>query len=195
VDTLARNLSTAPTVEPVTVNEARDFLRIDFDDDEVLVGALITAAREYVEGYTERALVNQTWTVKMDDFWGDCVLELPYPPLSSVTSITYVDTDGASQTVATATYTVDTDSEPGRIYLAYGKTWPTARSERNAVTITFVAGYGAAASAVPDRAKTAIKMLVGDMYENRETVLTGTIVAEIPTVKRLLDTLRVPEGS
>lgn len=190
---LARAITSEPSVEPVTLNEARDFMRVDYDDDDALIKELIKAARRHAENVTERAFINQTWTLGLDCFWGSSVLYLPRPPLSSVTSITYVDTDGNSQTVAASTYSVDTTHEPGRVWLAYGQTWPTPRAERNAVTVTYVAGYGAAASSVPETARIAIKMMVSDMYENRDVGFVGTIYAPNPTADRLLAQLRVPE--
>ncbi len=102
-------------------------------------------------------------------------------PLSSVTSIGYVDSNGDSQTFSSDDYDVDTTSEPGRIALAYGEVWPTTRSDINAITLTYVAGYGATAASVPEGIKTAIKQLVCHWYDHRETVTISNVVPrEIP---------------
>lgn len=191
---LARTTSSAPSVEPVTVKEAQDWLRVDYDDDVETIRALIKAARQHAEVYTERAFINQTLTYSVDCFWGSDVLHLPRPPLSSVSSITYVDTDGNTQTVSSSIYSVDTDSEPGRVYRAYSQTWPTPRQQRNAVTVTYVAGYGSSKTNVPDAIRTAIKMMVADMYENREVQQAGALAMNV-TAMRLLDAYRVPEGA
>lgn len=188
---MARTLVTAPDVYPVTRAEAKAHLRVDTGADDTYIDALIDAATAWCETYTERRFVTQTWDLKLDGFW-DHYLYVPYPPLASVSSISYVDTDGATQTLSSSVYTVDTDSEPGRIYLAWNQTWPSTRSVTHAVTVRFVCGYGLAAS-VPARAKQAILIAVADMYENREEILTGTTFNRLPVLSRLLDSLRVPE--
>jgi uncharacterized phiE125 gp8 family phage protein len=101
--------------------------------------------------------------------------------LQSVTSIIYVATDGTSTTLATTEYQVDATTEPGRVAPAYGKIWPVTRAQMSAVTVVFVAGYGAA-SAVPDLIKTAMRLLVGCWYEQREPSKV-----EWDAIHRLLD--------
>jgi uncharacterized phiE125 gp8 family phage protein len=187
-------LVTPPSGEPVVPTEAVEHLRLDADTDEdELLAAMVTAAREQVEVYTRRALLTQTWRLTLDAF-PECntPIRVPRPPLQSVTSVQYVDLAGVTQVLDPAEYAVDTTGVRGRIAPAYGKSWPLARSQLNAVTITFVAGYGDAAK-VPEGIKAAIKLLLGSLYENRETVITGTIVAELPTVKALLTAHRAPE--
>ena len=106
---------------------------------------------------------------------------MSYPPLSSVTSIKYYDTDETVATFSSSNYIVDTHSEPGRIELQYSEVWPsTVLRPINGVEIIFVAGYGAA-SAVPDVIKHAIKILIAHCYENRELVIqTGAVPKGIP---------------
>lgn len=164
--------------EPVTTAEAKTHLRVTGTDDDTYIGTLITAARQYVETFLNRALITQTWEWRLDGFslW---TLIVPMAPLISVTSIQYIDGEGTTQTLATTEYTVDAKSEPARIAPAYGKYWPATRYEMNAVTITFTAGYGAA-SAVPFQIKQAILLVIGHLYERREETITGTIIAEIP---------------
>ena len=156
---------TEPSQEPVTVTECKLYAHIDTDADDTTIDIMITAAREWAENYSGRTFMATTFTEKMDSF--ENVIELPYPPLASVTSITYIDTDGASQTVSTDIYDVDTTTEPGLITLAYNQSWPDVRSQHNAVTITYVAGYGTS-SFVPDKFKIAIMQLVANMDINRE---------------------------
>lgn len=155
--------------EPISIEEAKEHLRIDADDtaEDGYIGTLITAAREYCEEYQNRSYLSTTRTLVMDGFPACDELRLPYAPLASVTSIAYIDGDGASQTMTVTTdYLVDTDHEPGRIYLAYGASWPTTRAIQNAVTITYVAGHGTAED-VPERIKLAIKALVAHWFELR----------------------------
>lgn len=162
---------------------------------------LIKSARQDAENYVDRALITQTWDLKAESFdellVGSYIL-VPKPPLVSVTSITYVDTVGTSQTWASGNYTVDAPAGPqamhGRIARAYGISFPATRSVINAVTVRFVAGYGAA-SAVPQPLKQAMLLLIGHMYENRESVVVagrGELVVEIPqSAKWLMDPYRV----
>lgn len=182
--------STAPTEEVVTLEEAKDHSRIDHNDDDALIRTQIKAARSYVEEIANRQLVNASWTYTLDSFPGEIIL--PRPPLVSVTSIQYVDTAGSTQTEATSVYTVLTDDDTeGRIVEAVNQTWSATRDQPNAVTIVYVAGYGAAATAVPEGYKAAILLLFAEMYENRETFAVGRILARFPTLDRLMWQRRV----
>lgn len=187
------SLVTAPTVEPVTKEEVRAHLRLDSDtaDEDAYLDVLIQTARETVEAHTRRALLAQTWDWKLDTFPCAQPWELPKAPLSSVTSITYLDGDGTTQTWALSNYTVLAPAGPrcmpGTIALAYGVTYPTVRAVPNAVTVRFVAGYGAAATSVPAAIKSAVLLLVGELYARREVAIVGTIISEVPlSVSRLL---------
>jgi len=183
---------TAPTVEPVSLTEAKVHLRVDITDDDSLIAALIVAARQYVEVLTRRQLITATWDLVLDT-WpdGDTIL-VPLPPLQSVTSITYKDSADTVYTMPAMDYIVDTAEEPGRIVLAYGKTWPsTILYPVGAITIRFTAGYGDAL-AVPQAIKQAILLLVGHWYENREATIGGTMQHELPfAVEALLWPYRI----
>lgn len=163
---LVLSQTVAPTAEPITRAEAKAHLNIAsaITADDTLIDSLIITAREFVEGFTWRQLVTATYAWNIDAFAD--VLRIPRPPVQSVTSIAYLDTAGASQTLASSVYTLDAVAEPGRLFLAYGKAWPSVRAVRNAITITFVAGYGAA-STVPEKFKHAMKLTVHDLYEHR----------------------------
>lgn len=180
--------STAPTVEPLTIDEAKDYAKIEVNDDDKLIRSLIKSSRIYAENYTRRALLTQTVTMNVD--WGfPCEIMLPVGPSQSVTSVSYVDTNGDSQTLSGSTYTADTDFDPGRIYLAYNQTWPTVRCQRKTITVVYQAGYGDASTDVPEQILTAIKMMVVHQYENRQPhVLTvGGVLVSVPdTVNDLL---------
>lgn len=180
---MALSLATAPSVEPMLKAEAKAYLRVDSanTDEDTLVDSLIIAARQQAETYTGRALITQTWDLVLDRFpSGDRPIDVPLPPLQSVTSITYLDTNGTSQTLSSANYIVDTKNEPGRIALAVGESWPDTQADRiNAVTVRFVAGYGAAA-AVPEGIKTAMKLLIAHWFENREPVAAGVGFSSTP---------------
>lgn len=183
----------APAEEPVSLAEAKAHCRVDADltDDDGLIGALISAARRQAEHITGRALVTQSWRLTQVAFPRGS-LTLPRPPLQSVTNITYQDTAGSVQTYAPTGYQVITDEILGRIVPAYDTSWPCARSAEAAVVVDFVAGYGAAAD-VPQDIKRWILLAVGTLYAQREAIVTGTIVAELPRAlwDALLDPYRI----
>lgn len=172
------NRTAEPPVEPVEVREVQASERIDADlveDEEVLQGYIV-AARMFVEGYTNRALVEQTWTMKLAD-WpcadGRRRIDLPKPPLLSVTSIAYVDTAGVTQTLAADQYSVHADAWGAYIVEAYGATWPSVRCQDDAITVVFLAGYAHTGTGdtlnyranVPAILKTAVKRHARGQYE------------------------------
>jgi uncharacterized phiE125 gp8 family phage protein len=190
---MALVLVTGPTEEPVSTAEAKAHLRVDGSDDDSYIAALITTARMHVEAILRRALITQTWKLVLDS-WPDEVLKLPKPPLASVSSVTYLDENGESQTFSPDDYIVDTASEPGRLTLAKDASWPSEELyPLGAVNIQYVAGY-ADADAVPQAYKQAMLLLIGHFYENREAVVAaqGANVQELPmAVMSLLMPTRV----
>ncbi|MGE5553301.1 MAG: head-tail connector protein [Betaproteobacteria bacterium] len=183
---MALVLITPPDVEPVTLQEAKAHLRIDGTEEDALITALITAAREYCEACQSRAYLEQTWELVLDAFPKEAYIELPRPPLRSIVSVKYIDKDGAETTWDPTNYVVDTASQPGRLVLAYGKTWPAVTLRPAGVRVQYKAGYGTAASAVPARVRQAMLLLIGHWYEHRETVNIGNIVTEIPMAAEAL---------
>ena len=182
-------ITTAAAAQAVTTAEAKSHLRVDTSDDDTLIASLITAATTWCEDYENRAYITQTITANLDKFSSEIIL--PRPPLQSVTTIKYLDAAGDQQTLSSAVYDVDIIREPGRVTLAYNQTWPTIRSIINAVEIIYKAGYGDASTNVPERARAAIKLLVGHLYENRE-LATPVALQQIPfTIKNLLNS-RMP---
>lgn len=190
--------TTDAATEPITTAEAKTHLREDGSAQDTYIDTLIKTARQQCETFQRRSYITQTWTMKLPGFptsyrpdnWfttgnDDFAIHLPFPPAISVTSITYLDTDGTSQTLATSVYQLDTYSEPGRIYLKHNQSWPSTRDIDEAVTVVYTAGYGAA-SDVPATIKHAMKLLVGWMYEYREANISGTIIDQVPGVKELL---------
>jgi uncharacterized phiE125 gp8 family phage protein len=178
---MALTVVTAPTVEPVSLAEAKLQCRVDISADDALITALIVAAREMAETITRRALITQTWDWVLDAFPQGDRLEIPMPPLQSVTSITYVDQDEASDTVSSDDYVVDTDGEPGRVVLKSSATWPSVTLRvANGVAVRFVAGYGDAASDVPQAIRQAMLLTIGHWYENREDSVGVGNIQRIP---------------
>lgn len=186
-------LVTDATAEPVSLEDLKTQIRLastETDEDALLEG-LITVARKAAENKTRRACLPQTWQLKLDDFADEMVL--PRAPLSSASTdvvITYLDAaSGNSTTLPSTHYTVDADSEPGRVFLAYDSEWPDVYPVPNAVTITFKAGYPVTTSApttdtCPKAMETWIKMRAAALYEQRESHLLagfgGQAFQELP---------------
>ena len=177
---------TPPATEPVTVVEAKSHCRIDVSEDDGLIAGYIVAAREWVENATHLRLVTQTLDMTIDDDW-PCVLargyyrqriEFPVKPVASVTSVTYVDENGATQTLNSSQYVVRTDGAVAFIEPAYNVTWPNVRRQSSAITVRFVAGQ--ADSAVPNTLTQAIRLLTAHQHEQRQPVVVGTSVSELP---------------
>jgi uncharacterized phiE125 gp8 family phage protein len=185
---MSLKLITAPAAEPVSLVEAKAHLRVDVTDDDTLITALIVAAREAAEHITGRSLMPATWELALDGFVD--AIDLPRPPLLSITSVKYVDTSGDQQTVANGAWMLDSYSEPGRLMPSYGECWPATRAQANAVLIRYTAGY-ANAAAVPQQIKNWMLLRIGMLYENRESVVTGVTLTELPYVDRMLDAYRV----
>jgi uncharacterized phiE125 gp8 family phage protein len=170
-------LKTGPAVEPVSLPIVKKWLIVESNDDDELLTTLITEARETVEGWLERALVTQTWTLWLDALPFE--IELRKPPIQTVNSIKYIDVnDGSLQTVDPSVYQVDIQTEPGRVRPAYLQIWPIYRSIPNCIQVEFVAGYGDDGSAVPATIRQAITRLVAVRYRNREVMTIGPSEAE-----------------
>lgn len=170
---MALKLVTGPTTEPVSLTEAKLHLRLDIDDDDTLVTALIQTAREEAEQLTRRALITQTWDLVMDDWPASDGITLPLGQLQSVTGVYYTDDNAVTYTLSSSLYLVDTYSEPGRLRLKSGETWPSdSLAAVNGVRVRFVAGY-TSASMVPAPIRQAMLLRIGDLYENREDTIAG----------------------
>ena len=189
-------LVTPPVAEPVTLARAKSHLRVDFTDDDDLIRALISTAREMCEQKMQRAIYNQTYELSLDQFnygdwrstipterrnplnfsalWESMALRLPMPRLVSVTSITFLDYSGAEQTLDPSAYSVDTASQPARIVPSVDLTWPTTDYYvLGSVKVTYVAGSygdGVEVDNCPSSIKSAMLLLVGHLYANREAV-------------------------
>lgn len=167
--------------EPLTLEQARDHLRVTpygsplEHPDDTYISALITSAREFCEEYTRRALATKTVEVVFDS-WSDNKLVLPFAPLQSVTSVQYVDVTGVTQTLATTVYGVDRFRR--QIYLKAGQTWPPLYSDPNPIIVTAEVGYTNGQSPdiypMPETIMSAMKLIIGNLYENRQQDLLGS---------------------
>ena len=188
VQPLRLSRTTEPTGEPIDAEAMKDFLRVSGTDEDTLISALIVGARRQAEQFLGRSLMTQTWTMYLDFWprvsaggWWDGVrdgaitdlsqgarqLDIPKPPLQSITSVkTYDDADVAT-TFASSGYFVDATSEPGRIVLRAGQAAPTGVRVANAIEVIFVSGYGAEGDDVPEDIVEGIKRMVSHLHENR----------------------------
>jgi uncharacterized phiE125 gp8 family phage protein len=186
---MALRLITAPAAQPLTLEEVKAHLRVDYSDTDSLISAYIDAATSYVEGeygFTGRALVTQTWELVIDHF-PIHEIKIPLPPLQSVQSIKYDASDGFETTIATDQYYVDNVSEPAWV-VPITSGWPSdVLSAVNSVRVRFVAGYPATTDSPPDlranipRAiKQAMLLHIGDFHEHREQNIVGLTTMKLP---------------
>lgn len=187
---------TPPAVKPVSVSEAKEWVKIESSvtEDDSLISGLIGSATNMAEAYLGRALITRTYDMTLDCFppsyYG--VIYLPKNPVQSVTSVTYIDNNGASQAWGSSNYTLDNSSAEARLYAAYNISYPNIRNVRNAVTVRYVAGYGDNASDVPDNIKDAIKVMIAEMYNNRQETVYGVATSRVSmTAEYLLSPYRL----
>jgi len=184
-----------PSIEPVTLEEAKLHLRVDGTEEDSLISILIQLGREYVETYTGRPLITQSWKMILDGFYSP--MQLYKLPIQEVVSVTYADTAGDVQTLSTDIYkTVFTDYD-SYIEVKDGQSFPETLSESAVVEINTTAGYGLTADTVPAGLKNAILLLVGSYYQNRETIYFASIgtVADLPrsiAIDTLLNNYKLP---
>ncbi len=184
-------VSSAASTDPITVAEAKTHMRVDTSDDDTYIGNLISAATSYIQDRTCRQMINATFKLRLDKFEA-IQIWLPRAPLSSVTSIQYVDENEATQTLSASKYKVDSQSLPGRIKQTDGESWPQVSDNLQSVIITFVAGYGSATTDIPEGLRLAVRILTAHWYESREPIVTGTIVAQVPlSVESLINQFKV----
>lgn len=163
---------TPPAVEPVTLMEAKSHVRVEIADDDNLITALITTARESIEREIGRSMMTQTLRETVDG--GRETIRLERAPVQAVTSVTLTDSNGTVSTIQPNQY-VEAD---GAMKYLYGP-WPIGRGFQ-AIQVDYLAGYGDAANDVPNPLKQAVLMLIGHFYENREAINIGNIVTELP---------------
>lgn len=176
-------ITTQPTgTDILPLSLAKEFLRVDHSDEDTTITALINAAVQHCQDYTNRHFVSSNFTLSLDDFY-NC--EFSTGPINTITGVTYKDVGNATQTLAASKYWYDTKREPARIH--FDSPPDTYDDDFNVVTISGTLGDAPATPVVH-----AIKMLVAHYYENRRAVITGTTSIEIPLgVAALLNPYRI----
>lgn len=177
--------------EPISTAEAKKHMNVDFSDDDVYIGKLITAARQHAEEITGRSFITQTWVRMLDRF--PSVICLERGDVISVTTLKYIDPDGNLQTLAPDQYQTDFTANPARVAPARNVNWPSISNiDFNAVQVTFTAGYGAA-STVPEIIKDAIKIFVEHLYGFGREVASEARLQTVPhSAVALLESYRLP---
>jgi uncharacterized phiE125 gp8 family phage protein len=202
--------TTPPSAEPVDLATAKNHLRLDADltADDALISMLIGAARRYAETYCGRSFITQQWRLVLDSFPGPSQFGVPYGkpytlpghaillekgPVQSVQSVTYTDYAGVTQTMAATDYVAELSGGLARITPVFGKIWPIPVPQIGAVQVNYTAGYGSAATDVPEGIRQWILMRLNTLYENREEVaiLSRGKVEPLPFIDGLLDPYRV----
>lgn len=183
----------APSEPVITTAVAKSFLRVDHSDDDATIDALVQAATDHLDGWSGtlgRCLVTQTWRQDFYDWPASGCFRLPFPNVQSVTSVAYYDAEDAPQVVSASLYELLEDEQGSFVRFLDDFTSPTVYDDRSdAVSVTFVAGYGAASS-VPAPLVTAIKMLVAYWYQHREAAGTAELHAVPFAVEALTDPYR-----
>jgi uncharacterized phiE125 gp8 family phage protein len=184
-------LLTPPALEPVSLADARHFLRIAHDDDDDVIAAMIAAARVHLEAQTRRALIDQTWRL-VRDVWPAAgrLLVLPVP-LAEVSAIRVFDADGTPHVLDVDDFGIDIVSAPA--VLTFQRGWPRVPGKLTAgIEIDIAVGYGDEPGDVPAPLRQAIRMLVAHWYENRGIIAASGEVATMPaSVAALVAPFRV----
>ncbi len=181
---MALSLVTAPSSEPVSLSEQKTHLRVDDNEDDAYIASCITAARQWIEGQTKRSIMAQTWDYGIDYAWpikyGAHRIDFPLNPIADQASpetitITYVDSNGASQSLASTQFKIASRAHGSYIVPAYNVSWPSVRRQPDAITVRFVSGDS---STVPADLKHAVKILASQFYEERDTGVAASSVVE-----------------
>lgn len=180
-------VQTAAASEPVSLDEAKDQCSVATTDSshDTKLTRLITAARQAIEAASGLQIITATWDLYLDAWPDEQYILLPKSPATAITSIVYLDNDGASQTWTSTNYILSTSRQPARVQLAYQAVWPSARYVADSIRVRFVAGY-ANAAAVPELINSAILMLIDDWFNNRSG--EGELS---PAVKHILSAISV----
>lgn len=169
-------LITPPAVEPISLAEAKAWLRVENIAEEEIIGALIASARLVVESLTRRFLVAQTWRLAFDAVPAASIA-LPFSPVRSVIVRTFAAND-APTIAASATYTLD--HHGGETRLRFITPPPQPGRPRAGLEVDVEAGFATTAEGVPAPLRQAMRLLVARWYENRGDVEADADMARTP---------------
>lgn len=180
-------VTTQPAIEPVTVEYLKLFARVDGDEEDELLANFIRSARIMMEKYLGRALIRQTITLNMDH-WPSMSINLPRPPLISITSVNTLDEDDTATEYDSTYYYAITTAEPGQLVIKMGNSPPVnSAREYGGYQVIYLAGYGLGTTSVPQPIRDGITMWATDIYDNRK------MSPEPPEyVKSIVQSYRIP---
>lgn len=190
-------LITPPPFAPLTLAEAKEYLRVDHNDEDATITRMISAATGYADGpdgFLARALIDQTWELTLDAF-PLREIRIPLPPLIEVVNVFYDDGAGVQQILSTASYSVDKINEPG--WIVPVGSWPATFDGINSVRVRFRAGYVDASQSppvgeVPEDIVQALLLYIDTMFDERATHIVGQSVTQAPwSAEQLLRRRRV----
>ncbi len=171
-----------PATEPVSLAEAKLHLRVDHDDEDILILSLISAARLHLEHVLGRAFITQGWLYLTDNWPAGHTVDLPLAPVQSIVSVKVYDSDDAATTLSPSTYLLDGLSVPPRLVRRASNTWPKPGRIANGIEVSFVCGHGSLASEVPAPLRQAVLLLVAHWYEHRQPVEIGDQAEVMPAM-------------
>lgn len=177
-------LVTPPAVEPLTLAEAKTYLRVDTTDDDALIGALIVSARMMVEQRTQRVLITQGWRMVMDRFADPFFITVTVSPFQTLQALKVYNKDGTFTLIDPSQYLVDTNSTFARVCLLNGLAQPTQAIM--GITLDFTAGYGNTSANVPEPLRQAMRELIYQWYDNRGDILQGSEANHFPAIVQTL---------
>lgn len=181
-------LLTAPAAEPLSLAEAKAFLRVEHNDDDDVIGALIASARIHVEAQTRRALVSQSWRLVLDAWPAEGRLSVRPAPLQALSAARVYDGGGEATTLDLQNFVVDTAGSQ----LTFAP-WALAQPGRAVagIELDVMAGYGDTAADVPEPLRQAVRLLVAHWYENRGLATLGAVTVLPATVAALIAPYRM----
>lgn len=165
--------------EPITREEAKEHLKVDPDitADDALIDRLLKGARQFVEKRTGIACLSSTWELILDQFPASGVIYILKKPVTAISKVEYYASDDAAEytELSASNYQTDVDSNVARVRIT---SVPSIGDKLNAVKVTFVVGYSASEN-VPEYIRSAILVLTGHLYENRQEEITGTVISRL----------------
>lgn len=181
---MSLSIITEATIKPITLDEAKKHLRLPLDqnDDDWLIEMMIAAATDKAESETNRSLINRTLSLRV---YATAKIELPKPPLVSISSVKIIDVDDVETTLTTDDYTLDTVPLVPELAI-------TNLSNAKYVVVQYIAGFGAAAANVPQNIRNWMLCRINTMYEYREEFIAGSL-SDMPKtfIDGLLDAYRI----
>jgi uncharacterized phiE125 gp8 family phage protein len=163
-------LLTPPAIEPLSLEEARGFLRVDYTDDDALIASLVAAARMQVETHTRRALITQSWRLVADRWPADGRIAVVPAPLQSLLAVRVYDCANNGQALDVQAFVPDLGASA---LLVEPWTMPAPGRPQAGIELDVVVGYGGAATDVPEPLRQAMRLLVAHWYDNRGLTAAG----------------------